>query len=271
MTMNTRSGQELTNAELKESILNIMDSIHKFCTENNIRYYIIGGTLLGAVRHKGFIPWDDDIDIGIFREDYEKFCRLYHSEEGYILKCIENDPTYYLPFAKVIDPRTSLREEVYKAPEIGAYVDVFYLDYVDKDSPEVATFFGNNLQKTLEDLKYMQLRKDRKLWKNALILAGRILCPRSLPKIAKDRDARARKLSGNALTGWVFNPHGAWGLREIAPAGCFADCVEYPFEGRKYLGPGDYDTYLSHIYGDYMTPPPPEKRVTHHSFIAKWK
>lgn len=266
----TRSGQEVTVLELKECILGAMDELDRFCRKNGIRYFMLGGTMLGAVRHKGYIPWDDDIDVGMFREDYEKFIKLFKSEKGYELRCFQNDPTYYLPFAKLIDPQISLREEVYKAPEIGAYVDVFQLDYVEKESPEVATYFGGSFRKTLENLKYMQLRKDRQLWQNALILVGRILYPRSLHEIAKDRDARATAIAKKSA-GWVSNPHGAWGFKEVVDARCFKEAKEYSFEGHNYFGPGDYDTYLSTLYGDYMTPPPPEKQVTHHSFTVTWK
>ena len=80
-----RSGEEVTIPELKECILRVMDELDRFCRENGIRYFLLGGTLLGAVRHKGYIPWDDDIDVGMFREDYEKFIMLYHSEKGYEL------------------------------------------------------------------------------------------------------------------------------------------------------------------------------------------
>lgn len=267
----TRSGREVTMDELKASILDVMDELDAFCRKHDIQYFLLGGTLLGAVRHKGFIPWDDDIDVGMFPEDYEKFCRIYESEKGYELKCIQRDPTYYLPFAKLIDPRISLYEEVHKATELGAYVDVFQMEYADKESPAFAAYYSNSFRKTLEDLKYMQLRKDRPLWKNALVLAGRLLYPRSLPKIAKDRIARAATLSHPQPTDWVANPHGAWGLKEVVPAKSFAGTKEYLFEGRTYLGPVDADTYLSTIYGDYMTPPPPEKQITHHSFTAIWK
>ena len=235
-----RSGQEVTTDELKSCILEVMDELDRFCRDNNIRYFLVGGTLLGAVRHKGFIPWDDDIDVAMLREDYEKFCKLFHSKNGYVLKCI------------------------HKAPEIGAYVDIFPLDYIEKDSLKVATFYGNSIIKKLEDLKYMQLRKDRPLWKNALILAGRLLCFRSLPKIAKDRERRALAVAHSEPTEWITSLHGAWGIREIVTAQHFAETTEYSFEGRRYLGPVDADTYLTSIYGDYMTPPPEDKRENRH-------
>ena len=267
----SRSGQPVSNQELKESILGIMDEIHNFCREHNIRYFLMQGTLLGSVRHRGFIPWDDDLDIGMFREDYEKFCQLFHSDKHYEIRCTQRNSDYYLPFAKVIDTRISLREEVYQAPPIGAYVDVFILDHVEKGSEKLNGYYRRSLKATLEDLKYMEMRKGRSLWKNALILAGRLLYPRSLHKIAMDRDARAVAVSSPEPTGWVSNLHSPWGDREVVPYACFAGVKEYPFEGRTYFGPADYDTYLGTLYGDYMTPPPPEKQVTHHSFDATWK
>ena len=141
------SGQEVTTSELKVCLLDVMDEIDSFCREHNIRYFMLGGTMLGSVRHKGYIPWDDDIDIGMFREDYEKFINLYESKKGYKLFCIEKDPTYYLPFAKLVDPQISLYEDVYRAPEIGAYVDIFQLDYVEKGSAQVNAYFRNNIKK----------------------------------------------------------------------------------------------------------------------------
>ena len=267
----SQSGQEVSISDLKQCIVGIMDEIHTFCQEHNIRYYLMQGTLLGSVRHQGFIPWDDDLDIGMFREDYEKFCKLFHSDNSYELRCIQNNKDYYLPFGKVIDTRTILQEEVHTAKPIGAYVDVFILDYVEKDSAKLTNYYKRSLKTTLEDLRYMQLRKNRPLWKNALILAGHLLYPRSIHKMAWDRDQRAIAVSSRKPTQWVSNLHSPWGDREVVPASCFEDVKEYPFEGRTYYGPADYDTYLSMLYGDYMTPPPPEKQVTHHSFTVIWK
>lgn len=267
-----KAGQPVTDKELKLSLLDMMDSIHQFCEENGIRYYLIGGTLLGAVRHKGFIPWDDDIDIGMLREDYERFCKIYSDTRmGYQVKCIHNDKLYYLPFAKVIDPRISLFEEVHQAPEIGAYIDVFPLDYIQKNVEGHCDYFEQSISRSLEDLRYMKVKKGRAIWKNILILISRILCPRSLHKIACIREERALAYSRPSVEKWIANLHGAWGEREIAPSAYFGEGSLYDFEGRKYWGPQEYDGYLSGVYGDYMTPPPPEKQVTHHGFVATWK
>ena len=265
----TKSGEKLTDNELKQTLLGIMDSIHRFCEENNIRYYILNGTLLGAVRHKGFIPWDDDIDIGMLREDYEKFCRSYRDNiNGYQLKCIYNDPQYYHPFAKVIDPRVSLYELVHKAPEIGAYIDVFPLDYI---AQKPSGMFDNGAVRIWEELRYMQLKRDRALWKNCAILVSRIICPYSLHKLACIREKRAVSMSCAEKTLWLASLHGGWGKKEIAPSHCFEQMALYEFEGREYWGPQDYDGYLTCLYQDYMTLPPMQERASHHNFIATWK
>ena len=274
MEVNERynSGAAVTDAELKQSLLSIMDSIHHFCEENNIKYFLLGGTMLGAVRHKGFIPWDDDIDIGMLREDYEKFCACYSdSTNSYSLKSIYNDPKYYLPFAKVIDPRISLYEEVPNAPEIGAYIDVFPLDYIEKDSKNGSAFFEKNIRVVLEELRYLRTRKSRAVWKNLLILISRVLYPKTLNAIAIDREKRAKSVSCSKRTPWIANLHGAWKQKEIVPEEFFGQGAKYVFEGREYWGVENYDGYLTCLYRDYMTPPPPEKRVTHHGFVAKWK
>ena len=272
MNAQQKSGQIVTDDELKQSILCIMDSIHNFCEQNQIKYYMLGGTMLGAIRHKGFIPWDDDIDIGILRDDYERFCKTYvDSTNGYLLKSIHSDPQYYLPFAKVIDPRISLYEEVYNAPEIGAYIDVFPLDYIEKEANGKCGFFSKSIKTKIEDLRYMQIRPDRIFWKNILIFISRIVYPCSLHKIASMREKRALSFSCSKKTEWIANLHGAWGEKEVVPEIYFSKGAKYGFEGRVYWGAENYDGYLTCLYRDYMTPPPPEKRVTHHSFTATWK
>ena len=113
-------GKKITKEEMKKIQINILDDVSKFCDENNIKYWIDCGTLLGAIRHKGYIPWDDDIDIGMLREDYDKFIKLYNSKKSkYKLKCIELDKTYEYPFGKVIDTDTILYEPDEKGIKIA--------------------------------------------------------------------------------------------------------------------------------------------------------
>lgn len=125
--------QTLTLREIQEIELNILSDIDRFCRENGIRYSLDGGTLLGAVRHHGFIPWDDDIDIIMPREDYDRFLKSYQSKNGqYRLYTKDTIPAYRTQmFAKVIDTQTIANEELYQQQDAyGLWVDIFPADYV---------------------------------------------------------------------------------------------------------------------------------------------
>lgn len=128
---NLCKGKELSGEQLKEVELNILREIKYVCDKCNLKFFLCGGTLLGAIRHNGFIPWDDDIDIYMPREDYCKFMTLFneHSCNEYKFLCMENSPVYCLPFGKVVCTKTSLFEtQVQSTPGMGVYVDVFPLD-----------------------------------------------------------------------------------------------------------------------------------------------
>ena len=113
--------------ELRRIELDILDHVAKFCDERGIKWFLIGGTLIGAVRHKGFVPWDDDIDIGMLRPDYERFVREFPDRGTYRLRTPERG-SYMYPFTKVVDTRTSVREEELTARNLGVWIDVFPFD-----------------------------------------------------------------------------------------------------------------------------------------------
>ena len=123
--------------ELRDIQMGILDDVHKFCEEQGLRYSLSSGTLIGAVRHKGYIPWDDDIDIYMQRVDYERFLKTYQDQQGHYKLLApsqkERDEAYYYTFAKVVDLRTKMIEQETEGYEIGVYVDVFPVDYVTED------------------------------------------------------------------------------------------------------------------------------------------
>ena len=116
--------------ELRQLQMGILDHVHAFCEANGLTYFLSSGMLIGAVRHGGYIPWDDDIDIYMPRCDYERFLQIYSDPSG-VYRAIDpqRDPKYYYTFAKVIDQRTLMLEKEVKGYEIGVYIDIFPLDF----------------------------------------------------------------------------------------------------------------------------------------------
>ena len=123
----------LSMDEIKSVELEILKYVHDFCEKNDIKYFINYGTLIGAVRHKGFIPWDDDIDICMFRKDYEKFIELFSKDDGkYKILSLESSDKYYNNFIKVIDSKTKIEDERnYKTYDSGIFIDIFPMDFFD--------------------------------------------------------------------------------------------------------------------------------------------
>ena len=127
--------KEIGIEELKRIQIGILKHLDAFCNENNLKYFMCGGTLLGAVRHKGFIPWDDDIDIMMKREDYDKLIELYpkNDNSNFKLFSYELDKSFPYPFAKMDDFRTIFEEEINDSYKIGVNIDIFPIDYITED------------------------------------------------------------------------------------------------------------------------------------------
>lgn len=263
----------LTSNELKKLQLEMMDEIDEFCRKNKIQYYLIGGTLLGAIRHSGYIPWDDDIDIILFRDDYEKLLKSFVSESGNT-QIIQKDnvKNYNYLYAKAIHTKTVLIESDIRHA-IGVNIDIFSLDSMPEIKEDCEKIVRKvKFYKDILTLKYLRYRKGRNIWKNTVVF----LC-RYILKIIPDRFLinKGYKLfiqyhfnTGSKL---VANLGGAWGAREIFYRTDFLEAIEIDFEKRKYYIPKGYERILTSLYGDYMKLPPVEKRVTHHGFEAYWK
>ena len=258
--------------EKKSILLAIMDEIHEFCVGNDIPYFLVGGTLLGAVRHQGFIPWDDDIDIGLLRNDYEKLLRNFRSRSGKIEIVYPGKMKHYIwPSAKAIHKDTELVELGYTKSKIGIYVDIFPFDYVEGTYKEAkAAVRRSNRWQAVHTLKYLRFDKNRSLQKNAAVIAGKLLYVIPDHLLVRKMNSYA-KACPDGSEKYICNFSGVWGIRELANAEDFATTVTGKFEGRDYYLPVGYDDYLHTVYGDYMTLPPVEKRVSHHSNSAYWR
>lgn len=242
--------------------LDILKEFIRVCEQLNLNYYLIGGTLIGAVRHKGFIPWDDDIDVCMLRKDYEIFLKEApkYLKSKYFLQTYENDEDYFQCFAKIRNSETTFIEKSAKNCNInhGIYIDIFPMDNYYKYNKlstrliKYAIFSrylkieGNFIKKSLISLsKFLYGRKDKKY-----------LC-RKLEKIYTKANKRKCKKITNYL--------GAWGTKkETHYIEDFSDYKLADFEGIKVRIPIGFDRCLKDTYGDYMKLPPVEKRVAHH-------
>ena len=264
--------KELSLDELKIIELDILKMFHAFCVKNNIRYYLAFGTLLGAIRYRGFIPWDDDIDVLVPREDYDRLMTLFIDSDKYRLYSFDRNRKYRFPFAKLCDMSTSLTELYYpnNGVELGVSIDIFPLDNwandMDTAKEELKRINRNNLC-----LSYT--KGDRIHAKNPLkyiawsIVVGYCKMRGSehyIRKVLKECNKPEQK--GSRYVGPKVWP--IWGERVIVPAEVFSETIEIEFEGEKFFAPTGYDAYLTSLYGDYLPEPPVEKRKTHHSFKA---
>lgn len=251
--------------ELRSLQMGILDSVHRFCQEQGLTYFLSSGTLIGAVRHKGYIPWDDDIDIYMPRRDYERFLQTFEDKTGrYRAIDPQREPHYYYTFAKVVDLRTRMVERETEGYEIGVYMDIFPVDYVTDDLRERERIFKK---------KHLLYKIRRCKISNGNPLRSRLayLCYKCWPMTVKQIERSIRRLVvRQEPTQTVCN------MTEAGPAmkGCFpaediATAVDIEFEGRLYKTMVGYRDYLERTYGDYMQLPPVEQRVTH-QFEAYW-
>ena len=158
-------------------MLSIMDEIDSFCRCNGITYFLIGGSLLGAIRHKGFIPWDDDMDIGLPRKDYNRLLREFRSSSGNVeLNCYETKSHYKWANAKAIDTRTILFEAGDLKHPTGVFVDIFPFDGIagDRDTAERKTM-GKKRWNDVLSIKHLRVDSKRSFFKNLIIIIGKLL------------------------------------------------------------------------------------------------
>jgi len=269
---------ELSLEEIKKIELDILKDIHQVCENNGLRYYLAGGTLLGAIRHKGFIPWDDDIDIIMPRPDYMKFIKIYENEGDKKYKLISpyNNKNHLYTFTKVFDTRTVKIENGidYDSDNIGGIeVDIFPSDGLpDNIKKSNNYFFRQKILFNFYTFSVLKYRKGKNVIKN--IIKNTII---SICKLFGKN--RFIELINNMAMKYDFNnskyiavsvtPY--YGKKERLEKDRFINPIKVEFEGYLFNAPENYDQYLSNLYGEYMKLPPEEKRITHHNYKAYWK
>lgn len=253
--------------------LEIAREIKRVCEENDIRFFLLGGTYLGAVRHQGFIPWDDDMDLGMLRGEYEKFCRIAPEKLGpdYCLQTWYTEPNYGLPFGKVMKRGTVYLEskKSRRLQENGIYVDIFPFDSVPQDLQQ-----RQKLAKQLLRLYRLRLMKcgykpwmeeDKVLWHKRLgylfYQFQALFCGKQA--LARDYDALAE---AQPDTDTVSEQSGMASPLYVRREWC-EDLVNYTFEGEQFPAPRAYDEFLTIYYGDYMQLPPEDQRENRHQIV----
>lgn len=269
--------QELTLKGLQQISLKILVDIHQFCIDNNLRYSIAYGTLIGALRHKGFIPWDDDVDVVMPRPDYERFCQIYSSLD-YRLVYYGNDRTALTGFARVVDYQETLfeAERPWTKQVVGAWVDIFPIDGVEEN----ALLYAKRYEQLRRwcDFIYKFRRQNHHIsvndswWSIAKTVIARIvglngylpywLLKKMIQKEKKVSYDKAKMLGQCSCLDDGPNQF---------PKEDFSDYILLDFENHQFYALRGYDHHLRQLYGDYMQMPSKEKRVPKQYWIKFYR
>lgn len=267
--------QELTTEDIKEIAFGVLCQVRDICDKQGITYFLDGGTLLGAIRHKGFIPWDDDIDICMTRPDYDRFiayCKENDTPFG--LASHETDENYTELYAKAYDTSTICKEQFVNrsGAQYGVYVDIFPVDGLGNSDGQALKLLHKSRFKrsmlTAANWQKFFKSKSRKWYvepvRFVFYLFSRCVNRRKL--IAKiEKIYKPFAFENCEKVGVVC---GCYGDKEIMNRSIYDNNTEVRFESGKFKATASYDEFLTNLYGDYMQLPPEEKRITHHTFKA---
>ena len=264
--------KQIEMAECKTIMLGILKYLDEVCRNNNIEYTLMGGSLIGAIRHKGMIPWDDDIDVMLMRDDYDRLIEILSKEKSkqYSVLTWENNKTYPFPFAKLVDTRTTLIEKNIKTIDnYGLFVDIFPCDSLPKKFGRMY-FLRKKFYRRLMggymciDNQNMGIaKKIRKFVAEKIYGRERIL--RNFDKLSKKYN------NSDKASNQVAHPWFSYNYKKAYIKGEFFDSfTDAEFDGLKVRIVEKYDEYLRFVFGDYMVLPPVEKRKSH-GLTAYWR
>lgn len=261
--------REISIEESKQIQIRILESIDFFCRKNNIKYSLSGGSMIGAIRHKGFIPWDDDIDIMMQRKDYDKFLATY-SDNYYQLLSFKKIKSWPFLYSSVVDPETVLFYGDRRNDDRGIWVSIFPVEYIDvKKIPKQVKrlkFYENYVYR----MKNSFWTPNTRVLYNVAKAIGRFVL---LPFPNSWWLKRLEKITVNKTVTDCLGSPCVWGFAKVFYYSdvVFSKYIDVDFENRKFMAVAGFDEYLRSEFGDYMQLPPEEERVPKHGFKAYWK
>lgn len=253
--------KQLNTKEQQSLILGIAKAFSRVCEKNDIPYYMLGGTMLGAIRHQGFIPWDDDMDFGVPRQFYEKLKVVLEDQlpDRYKCRTFFNSKNVVYGYIKIEDTFTKCNNAQFKKlgdDRLGLDLDIFPLDSCNCGDKKIKKIIW------LND-KYGRIftaSATRNLWKNILKKLIRLV----FPFTQKFCYNYIEKQIGSINPGeFLANIYGHWEDKEIVPKAWYGENIKYKFEDTEFCGFLEYDLYLRQLYGDYMKLPPVELQKGH--------
>lgn len=245
------------------------------CEENNLKYYMIGGTLLGAIRHRGFIPWDDDMDVAMPREDYNRFTEIFndYSYESIELVSYKKDKNYKYYTSRLCNTKYKIVENTENKTNI--FIDILPIDGFPKNkfirNLHILKVLYHRMKISFYHSNTIDMKRKRNLMEKILIKIAKKISFNKIINQEKEKEKIDRILGkysfyNSELVGTIM---GAYRQREIVPKKYFGIPTKYKFENIQIKGPEKYDLYLTHIYGEYMKLPKKENRRTHCKYIEE--
>lgn len=268
--------KEISIDEQKKILLEMLQYVDDVCRKNNLKYFLYAGTLLGAIRHKGFIPWDDDVDICMPMKDYKRLIKIMIEENKYYVHSPYDDKNYYYFFTKITDKRTVLIDDKFKKIEnAGLFLDIFPIYNLPNSDIEINEFICKI--KKLEKIYFrhyglQNYYDDTNTFKK--IIKSIIYFPelffKSGIKANKYKILKLMEKYENQETKYIGSVVPPCSAKSVFRKEICESALNVEFEKHKFYAPIGYEEFLTNMYGDYMTPPPENERIMPHNCKIYW-